>query len=207
MQLHEKYRPKMLDELVGQDHAIAQLKRLLDRDGFDGGNILLTGPSGSGKTSAAHAIARHLDCDDFTGIIMIESRTGTITALKYAEDSMHVSPARGAHKVCIIDEIQAITGSARDYLLGLTERLPKNRILIGTSTSPEPFDPTLASRWAHIRFQQVNQAAIIERLQHIAKEAGIEIPDAAHILDRLIVARQNNLRLCITDIVELGNLF
>lgn len=54
----EKYRPKKLDEIVGQTEIISRLKAFVEKKSLP--HILFAGPAGSGKTTAALCIAREL---------------------------------------------------------------------------------------------------------------------------------------------------
>ena len=47
MQLSEKQRPKTLAYVAGQDKAIAKLRRITEREGFDGGAFWIVGPGPS----------------------------------------------------------------------------------------------------------------------------------------------------------------
>lgn len=55
--LTERYRPKSLDEVVGQELAVARLNLIRRKFGWEGQCILLCGPSGVGKTSIARCMA------------------------------------------------------------------------------------------------------------------------------------------------------
>lgn len=57
----EKYRPKTLDEYIGNDDFKDKVKRWLKEGDIP--HLLLSGRAGCGKTSAAKIIARNLDCD------------------------------------------------------------------------------------------------------------------------------------------------
>lgn len=55
--LTERYRPKSLDEVVGQELAVARLNLIRRKFGWEGQCFFLSGPSGSGKTTLARIIA------------------------------------------------------------------------------------------------------------------------------------------------------
>jgi len=50
----EKYRPKTLDEVVGQDEVIQRLKGYVARKNLP--HLLFAGPPGTGKTATAIAL-------------------------------------------------------------------------------------------------------------------------------------------------------
>jgi replication factor C small subunit len=54
----EKYRPKRLSEIVGQDEVVRRLQTFVDKKSLP--HLLFAGPPGNGKTTAALCIAREL---------------------------------------------------------------------------------------------------------------------------------------------------
>jgi replication factor C subunit 2/4 len=54
----EKYRPRTLDDVVGNEETLQRLRSIA----IDGNmpNLILCGPPGTGKTTSVHALARQL---------------------------------------------------------------------------------------------------------------------------------------------------
>lgn len=54
--LYERVRPRRLEDVVGQDKAVAQVRRII-AGGVDGKAVWFSGPSGMGKTTLARILA------------------------------------------------------------------------------------------------------------------------------------------------------
>ncbi|MDP2717862.1 MAG: AAA family ATPase, partial [Candidatus Micrarchaeota archaeon] len=59
----EKYRPKTLADILGQDVAVRRLEAYVSQKNVP--HLLFAGPAGTGKTSAALALARQLYGENF----------------------------------------------------------------------------------------------------------------------------------------------
>ena len=65
--LYRKYRPKIFQEVEGQDHVVKTLKGAL-LAGRVGHAYLFAGPRGTGKTTVARLLAKALNCANLSGI-------------------------------------------------------------------------------------------------------------------------------------------
>lgn len=59
----EKYRPRFLDDLVGNSYLIEKLKALREQEMIP--NMILTGPPGCGKTTSVIALCREILGENF----------------------------------------------------------------------------------------------------------------------------------------------
>ena len=77
--LFEKYRRRTLDQIIGQDKAVKNLKRMECAGGFGGNAYWITGNRGVGKTSIARIIAGKVA--DKADIIEVDARDCTESRL------------------------------------------------------------------------------------------------------------------------------
>lgn len=137
MQLTEKYRPKRLSQVVGQDKAISTIRRVLDRPGFDRGALWIAGPTGTGKTAIAGAIARRLGCDQWT-VEELDGDKCSVERVRKLADNIGLCGWGGSPwRVYIVNEAHAMTSRAVQAWLTLLEKLPAHRLVIFTTTEDD----------------------------------------------------------------------
>lgn len=144
MQLTEKYRPRRLQQIIGQDKATSTILQVLERSGFDRGAFWIAGPTGTGKTSIALAVADYLHNRRREGSPeripswAIEKLDGAKCSVDEVRALDNQTNAAGLFadqwRVWIVDEAHAMTSKAVQAWLTLLERLPARWVVIFTTT-------------------------------------------------------------------------
>ncbi len=203
--LHHKYRPKRLDELVGQEAIVATLGNAL-RSGRIAPAYLFSGPRGTGKTSSARILARSLNClasegptpepcgrcelcrsiASSTALDVIEidaaSNTGVDNIRELIERS-RFAPVQARWKVYVVDECHMLSTAAFNALLKTLEEPPPQVVFVLATTDPQRVLPTILSRCQRFDFRRIPLAALETHLGWIAEQEKIAItPDALHLV-------------------------
>ena len=206
MPLYEKYRPRTLDQVIGQDKAVKTIERLI-RDGAGGRCFWISGISGSGKTTLARIIADSIadslyvteyDCADQL----------TVSALDKIESEMQYRAFGRGGKCYIINESHGLRKQAIRRLLGLLERIPDYVTIVFTTTKQgqeKLFEDSvdanpLLSRCLNIEL--TNQGLSAAFGQHCQKIATAEKLDGKPLQSyvRLAAKCHNNCRMMLQEI-------
>ena len=131
MLLYEQYRPKQLDDVIGQDKAIKTIKRLSAR-GFGGRALWISGISGSGKTSLARIIAGSIADDLYIQEFDCADQL-SVSALDKIESDINYRAFGKGGKAIIINEAHGLRKASIRRLLGLLERIPDYVCIIFTT--------------------------------------------------------------------------
>ena len=189
--------PEGLDvwrDVVGQDHAIAQLTGAAVHPVH---SYLLVGPAGSGKRAAARAFAALLlsagsegeDAERHVRLALAESHPDlhvveTTTAqgrinVETARDIVRraaLAPAEGARKVLVLEDFHLIDRFGA-ILLKYVEEPPASTFFVILAEDVPPELVTIASRSVRIDLGPVPLVAVIERLT----AEGVEAAQAATV--------------------------
>lgn len=156
--LHTKYRPAVLDDLIGNEQAVTKLKGMIAKKKFPGA-ILFTGPPGCGKTTLSRAFAASVNgslmATNFTEMNMAESRS--IEEIRSLIGVARTRPSGAPRRFILMDEVHQLVSNApaaNAFLKPLEEPVPTTTYLL-CSMEPDKFKSTttgraMASRCIHI---------------------------------------------------------
>ncbi|MDD5111431.1 MAG: replication factor C small subunit [Candidatus Altiarchaeota archaeon] len=199
----EKYRPKKLREMVGQDAIVERLEAYVKSRSIP--QLCFAGPAGTGKTTAAICIARELFGDDFThdflelnasderGVDIMRSKDQqkdkSATSLK---DFARMKPIVGEFKIVFLDEADALTPEAQGALRRTMEKYTQNcRFILSCNYSSKIIEP-IQSRCAMFRFRKIPREAIKKYLEKILHHEKVQFDDAG--LEAILYVTEGDLR-------------
>lgn len=203
--LARKWRPQSFESLTGQGHVARTLQNAI-LTGRIPHAMLLTGPRGVGKTSSARIISMALNCvhgptpqpcgtcraceeiraGRAVDILEIDGASNRgINEIRELRDSVQYAPSKDRYKVYIIDEVHMLTTEAFNALLKTLEEPPPHVVFIFATTEPQKIPVTILSRCQRFDFRQIALPDMIERLELILQEEGIDAePEALHLVAR-----------------------
>lgn len=201
--LYERYRPRTLADVVGQDKAVQAVRRIIDRNGVGGKAFYLTGKSGTGKSTLARIIAGSIADDVQT----LDAGSMTVATVKEIERSMHVYGYGKGGRAWIIEECHGLPNAVARALLTTLERIPRHVVFCFCTTVDglELFEggvdaPPLLSRCLRLDLSQRGLAEpFAERARMIAQREGLDGQPIERYV-RLAKDRRNNLRAMLSDI-------
>ena len=173
MSLAQKYRPATLDEIIGQEHLLANgavLRTLIEKNALM--HSFFYGSPGSGKTTLARVIAKQLQRPFFE----LNATTLKIDDLR----KIFKEYANALEKPLIfIDEVHRLSKNQQEVLLPFMEN--NSALIIGASTENPYYSLTSAMRSRSHLFElkPVNNSALEKQLDSIIEREVIHIEENA----------------------------
>ncbi|MFP4590358.1 MAG: replication factor C small subunit [Halobacteriales archaeon] len=192
----ERYRPRRLEDIRGQDAIVERLQRYVEEDDLP--NLLFAGPAGVGKTSAAVAIARELygegwrehflelNASDERGIDVVRGRI---------KDFARSSFGGHEYRIVFLDEADSLTDDAQSALRRTMEQFSsQTRFILSCNYSSRIIDP-IQSRCAVFRFQPLADEAVAQVVEEVAAVEGIDVAPAG--LEAIVYVADGDMRRAI----------
>lgn len=169
--LHLAYRPKVLDEVVGNPGVKKLVASALSKPAKPRA-WLFTGPSGCGKTTLGRIVAAGLGCSERDYHELNSASYRGIDGARNLIGASAKRPWSGSVAVWLLDECHRLTPEAQDAMLKMLEEPPKHAYFIFTTTNPERMRPALVNRCAQFKVEQATRGAIRDRLYDVVEREG-----------------------------------
>ena len=159
--LAEKFRPKSLDDIVGQEHILGKgkvLRRLIENKNVS--NLIFFGPPGIGKTTIAQLVVKGSNKKLF-------KLNGTTASVKDIQEiAKTLDTLEGYNGVVVyLDEIHAFSKNRQSSILSYLET---GQITLIASTTENPYHsihPAILSRCMVFELKPISNEDIIKRLK------------------------------------------
>ena len=197
----EKYRPKTLRDVKGQEHFVLDAELWIEEKNMP--NVLLYGNAGCGKTAAGLALARTMlgeyAKDNFVEVNASDDRRLEVvrTTIKNVAQSGTIGDV--PFRICLLDEMDGMTTDAQNALKRIMERYSSNIRFIITCNDKSKIIYPLQSRCANYHFKPLSNEVILEVIKEILQKEQVSI-FGDDDLSRLIYALDGDLRRAITEI-------
>jgi DNA polymerase III gamma/tau subunit len=171
VELYKRYRPKTLENVMGQDTAVRSLSKMIEK-GKVPQALMFIGPSGVGKTTLARILRKPLGCHPsaFTEVNCADIRG--IENIRDIRSRMGLRPMQGDSKIWLIDECHKLTNDAQNALLKMLEDTPENVYFILCTTDPHKVIKTVRTRCTEITLKPIGNADLSKLLYQVAEDEG-----------------------------------
>ncbi len=204
----EKYRPRLLDDVVNQEGIINRLKQFVKDKSMP--HLIFAGPAGTGKTTSALAMVRELygnkKAINITYLELNASDARGIDVIRtYIKDFAKAKPPSDiSFKILILDEADNMTAPAQQALRRTMEKYTRNCRMILICNYSNKIIPPIQSRCVVFRFSSLRNEDIKKRIKFVANKEDISVnPDG---LNALVDVSKGDCRRAINYLQSCGTI-
>ncbi len=210
--LARKWRPKSLQEMVGQEHILTIIANSIQQNRLHHA-YLFCGTRGVGKTTLARIFTKCLNCEAgptatpcnqcttclqidkgiYPDLIEIDAASRTkVEDTRELLDNVQYAPTSGKYKVYLIDEVHMLSGHSFNALLKTLEEPPEHVKFLLATTDPHKLPVTVLSRCLKLSLKMLTISQISAHLATVLNAENISFEPAA--LLEIAQAAQGSMR-------------
>ncbi len=175
----EKYRPKKLDEVYGQQNTVKRLKAFVSKGSIP--NLMFAGMQGTGKTTTALCLVNEIFGNKFNFVELNASDERGIDTIRVKiKDFARTKPiGKAEFKIILLDEADALTKDAQQALRRTMENYSKTcRFILDCNYSSKLIEP-IQSRCVIFRFKPLARTDVEKYMKKIVEKEQLKIDDSA----------------------------
>lgn len=172
MPLHLDYRPKTLDDVIGNDGIKESLQTIFARKDRPH-TYLFSGPSGCGKTTIGRIIKEMLGCSDSDFMEYNSANTRGIDTVRDVMQNCHYSPIDGPVKVYLFDECHQWLAPVQNAILKFLEDTPEHVYAILCTTEPDRLIKTIHTRCTSYQVKTLSDKNITKLILNVVEKENI----------------------------------
>lgn len=197
----EKYRPRLVKDIVGNVEAVGRLQVIAEEGNLP--NVILAGPPGTGKTtsvlclahqllgSSFHDAVLELNASDDRGIDVVRNKIKM-----FAQKKVTLPPGR--HKIIILDEADSMTSGAQQALRRTMEIYSNTtRFALACNQSTKVIEP-IQSRCAIVRYSKLADKEILSRVIYVCQQE--KVPYVPEGLEAIIFTADGDMRQALNNL-------
>lgn len=220
--IYRKYRPKIFDDIIGQDNIVATLKNQILNEKI-AHSYIFTGSRGTGKTSCAKIFSKAVNCENpqnsnpclkcssclgiengsIVDVIELDAASNNkVDDIRIIKEEVYFTPYNTKYKVYIIDEVHMLSISAFNALLKVMEEPPSYVIFILATTEIHKVPATIISRCQRYDFKRIPSIDISKKLMDISSLESINLDESGAMAISVLSDGGMRDALSILDVVS-----
>jgi len=173
--LHVRYRPTLLSEVVGHGSVVRQLGAMVEKESVPH-SFLFSGPAGVGKTTLARILATDVIAGSVETVEVDAATNSKVEQTRALFSNLYYKPIGYDARLYIIDECHALSSSSWQALLKILEEPPDHIYFALCTTELDKVPQTIRSRCHAYALKPLKQDEVVDLLEWVVDvEDGLEV--------------------------------